>query len=47
MNAPENTHHLIATVIDEKGGLQALAAEDIFDNIIGILDLEKGLSRIY
>jgi hypothetical protein len=41
MNAPENTHHLIATVIDEKGGLQALAAEDIFDNIIGIRDMEK------
>lgn len=36
MNTPENTHHLIATIIDEQGGLQSLSAEDIFDNIINI-----------
>lgn len=33
MNMPENTHHLIATIIDENGSLLNLQARDIFDNV--------------
>ncbi len=33
MNMPENTHHLIATIIDENGSLLNLQAGDIFDNV--------------
>ena len=33
MSMPENTHHLIATIIDENGSLLNLQARDIFDNV--------------
>lgn len=33
MNMPENTHHLIATIIDENGSFLNLQAGDIFDNV--------------
>lgn len=45
MNMPENTHHLIATIIDENGSLLNLQARDIFDNVDHIE--EETLMRYY
>ncbi len=41
MSAPENTNHLIATIIDEKGGLLTLPMEEIFDNIIDVHEMAE------
>ncbi len=41
MNAPENKSHLIATIIDEQGGLLTLPMEEIFDNIVKVREMAE------
>lgn len=40
MKAPENKNYLIATIIDEQGGLLTIPIEEIFDNVVDIRDME-------
>lgn len=39
MKQPEQINHLITTIISEQGGLLNLKAEDIFDNILDVEDM--------